>query len=101
MDSFQVLSSVFPLSGSLYLIQAPNQARFLHANGVLFTGKETVLVDASPFYQNRFPDRRIQRVFETQPVAKNLQQRVDDGRVVFSRETCQKTHRTSIDNGSG
>lgn len=59
------------------------------------------MVEASPFYQNRFPDRRIQRIFETQLVEKNLQRLVEDGHVVFSRGTYQVTHPTSVDTGSG
>ena len=45
------------------------------------------VVAASPFYQNRFPDRRLQRVFETILVSKILDRLVDQGRVILSRGT--------------
>ncbi|MBI9083241.1 MAG: hypothetical protein JEZ11_06545 [Desulfobacterales bacterium] len=59
------------------------------------------VVEASPFYQNRFPDRRIQRMFETHLVAKNLQLLAEDGQVIFSRGTYQMTHPASVDNVLG
>ena len=30
------------------------------------------LVDLSPFYRNRFPDRRTQQIFEARLIGKNL-----------------------------
>lgn len=42
------------------------------------------LVAESPFYHDRFFDRRIQHVFERNMIAKNLELLVEEGRVGFS-----------------
>ncbi|MCP4672298.1 MAG: hypothetical protein GY857_13450, partial [Desulfobacula sp.] len=39
------LDNITKLAENLYLIHAPNLARFPHCNGFLFTGRQTVLID--------------------------------------------------------
>jgi Metallo-beta-lactamase superfamily len=58
-----------------------------------------LLVAASPFYNNRFPDRRLQQIFETQLVVKNLERLVDDGWVIGSRGTYRWTDGTTCGHG--
>ena len=59
------------------------------------------MVDASPFYQDRFPDRRFQHIFETELVAKNLQRLMEDGQVVLQGGVYRMANPTAVDNGSG
>ncbi|WP_246804165.1 MBL fold metallo-hydrolase [Desulfosarcina cetonica] len=55
------------------------------------------MIQASPFYNNRMPDPRMQRIFETQMIRKNLARLLDEGRIIeksgyyFSREELNRT----------
>jgi hydroxyacylglutathione hydrolase len=44
------------------------------------------MVQISPFYRNRMPDVRLQQIFETQMIRKNLALLIRDGRIVEENE---------------
>ena len=56
---------------------------------------------ASPFYRNRFPDKRLQRIFETHLVAKNLRRLLEEGRVVLSADRYRAADPLPPMDGSG